>query len=87
LYVLLSSSWAKTLVVGNKFNESLMLFMWIDCGVYAFLILTLECYKFDTTDQHKIKYQFIIMRHLIINGIEELIWSSREWRHVSYLIT
>jgi hypothetical protein len=86
LFVLLSSPWAKTL--DNGIMWSLMLFMWCDMCCYASIFHLLFRYMFIfRTDQLRFEHWFIIMRHIMINGINELIWLSRGWTHTSYLKT
>jgi hypothetical protein len=69
-----------------EFNESLMLFMWCDMCCYASLVHLLYCYMFiSRTGQLRFKHKFIVMRHLIINGTNDIIWLSREQTHTSYL--
>lgn len=64
-----------------KFNESLMLFMLCEMCLYTSLFLLyvllvhlLFCYMFiSRIDQLRFEHKFIVMRHLMINGINELI--------------
>jgi hypothetical protein len=55
--------------------------------VCAYLVLLIYGYRFISwSDQLRSEHKFIIMRRIIINGNQELIWLNRGCTHASYLM-